>query len=113
MQLAPLRAGADAALGGRAFPRSDGRTSRRTVFTSATLAVNEQMTHFKDRTGVHKAQSMILNSPFDYARQALLCVPRDLPSPNQPGGARQLARRLLPLIEANNGRCFSSAPPIR
>lgn len=76
------------------------------VFTSATLAVNEQMTHFKDRLGVHKAQSMILNSPFDYARQALLCVPRDLPSPNQPGGARQLARRLLPLIEANNGRCF-------
>ena len=76
------------------------------VFTSATLAVNEQMTHFMDRLGVHKAQSMILTSPFDYARQALLCVPRDLPSPNQPGGARQLARRLLPLIEANNGRCF-------
>ncbi|MGQ3902714.1 ATP-dependent DNA helicase [Mixta calida] len=76
------------------------------VFTSATLAVNEQMTHFTDRLGVQKAQSMILNSPFDYARQALLCVPRDLPSPNQPGGARQLARRLLPLIEANNGRCF-------
>ncbi|MGD8162546.1 ATP-dependent DNA helicase [Pantoea sp. FN0307] len=76
------------------------------IFTSATLAVNEKMTHFMDRLGVHQAQSMILNSPFDYARQALLCVPRDLPSPNQPGGAKQLARRLLPLIEANNGRCF-------
>ncbi|QHM71225.1 ATP-dependent DNA helicase [Mixta intestinalis] len=76
------------------------------IFTSATLAVNEQMTHFMERLGVQQAQSMILTSPFDYARQALLCVPRDLPSPNQPGGAKQLARRLLPLIEANNGRCF-------
>lgn len=76
------------------------------IFTSATLAVNEQMTHFVERLGVASAETLILNSPFDFASQALLCVPRNLPSPNQPGGARQLARMLLPLIEANNGRCF-------
>ena len=76
------------------------------IFTSATLAVNEQMTHFVARLGVEKAKSLILDSPFDYAHQALLCVPRNLPSPNQYGGARQLARMLRPLIEANNGRCF-------
>jgi len=76
------------------------------IFTSATLAVNEQMTHFVERLGVNKAETLILNSPFDFARQALLCVPRNLPSPNQPGGARQLARMMRPLIEANNGGCF-------
>ncbi|WP_158784883.1 ATP-dependent DNA helicase [Pantoea sp. BAV 3049] len=76
------------------------------IFTSATLAVNEQMTHFVDRLGVSKARTMILDSPFDFASQALLCVPRNLPSPNQPGSARQMAQMLLPLIEANNGRCF-------
>ena len=76
------------------------------IFTSATLSVNEQMSHFVERLGVTGAESMILSSPFDYASQALLCVPRNLPSPNQPDGARQLARMLLPLIEANNGRCF-------
>ena len=76
------------------------------IFTSATLAVNEQVSHFVDRLGVDKAETLILDSPFDYAHQALLCVPRNLPSPNQPGGARQLARMLRPLIEANNGRCF-------
>ena len=76
------------------------------IFTSATLAVNEQMTHFVERLGVASAKTLILNSPFDFARQALLCVPRNLPSPNQPGSARQMARMLLPLIEANNGRCF-------
>ncbi len=76
------------------------------IFTSATLAVNENMVHFIDRLGVKGAKTLILSSPFDYTRQALLCVPRNLPSPNQPGGARQLAIMLAPLIEANNGRCF-------
>nr|WP_286191998.1 ATP-dependent DNA helicase [Erwinia sp. S59] len=76
------------------------------VFTSATLAVNEQMSHFSSRLGVDKATTMILDSPFDYTQQALLCVPRNMPEPNQPGGARQLARMMKPLIDANKGRCF-------
>ncbi|MCX8956177.1 ATP-dependent DNA helicase [Erwinia psidii] len=76
------------------------------IFTSATLAVNEQMTHFVERLGVGKASTLILNSPFDFSRQALLYVPRHLPAHNQPGSAQQLAKMLLPLIEANNGRCF-------
>ncbi|MFC0225775.1 ATP-dependent DNA helicase [Serratia aquatilis] len=76
------------------------------IFTSATLSVNEQMGHFTERLGLNKAKTLLLQSPFDYANQALLCVPRFLPSPNQPGGARQLARMLRPLIEANQGRCF-------
>ncbi|MCL9645622.1 ATP-dependent DNA helicase [Pantoea eucrina] len=76
------------------------------VFTSATLAVNEQVGHFASRLGVEQAQTLILDSPFDYARQALLCVPRNMPEPNVPGGARQLARMMKPLIDANKGRCF-------
>ncbi|MEM6159088.1 ATP-dependent DNA helicase [Erwinia sp. P6884] len=76
------------------------------IFTSATLAVNEQMTHFVERLGVTEAETLILNSPFDFASQALLCVPRNLPASNQPDTARRMARMLLPLIEANNGRCF-------
>lgn len=76
------------------------------VFTSATLAVNEQMSHFSNRLGVDKAKTLILDSPFDYAQQALLCVPRNMPEPNHPGGARQLARMMKPLIDANKGRCF-------
>ncbi|WP_428943214.1 ATP-dependent DNA helicase [Pantoea sp. FN060301] len=76
------------------------------IFTSATLAVNEQMTHFVERLGVTEAETLILNSPFDFASQALLCVPRNLPASNQPDTARRMARMLQPLIEANNGRCF-------
>jgi len=76
------------------------------IFTSATLAVDEKMAHFAERLGVNAAKSLILNSPFDFAKQALLCVPRNLPEPNRPGGARQLAAMMKPLIDANKGRCF-------
>jgi ATP-dependent DNA helicase DinG len=76
------------------------------IFTSATLSVNDQLHHFTERLGLNNAETLLLASPFDYANQALLCVPRFLPSPNERGGSRQLARMLRPLIEANKGRCF-------
>ena len=76
------------------------------IFTSATLSVNDDLHHFTDRLGIGDAQTLLLPSPFDYAHQALLCVPRNLPLPNQPGAARHLAAMLKPLIEANDGRCF-------
>ncbi|EGT5710170.1 ATP-dependent DNA helicase [Cronobacter dublinensis] len=76
------------------------------IFTSATLSVNDELHHFTERLGIHEAQTLLLPSPFDYARQALLCVPRGLPQTNQPQAGRALARMLQPLIEANQGRCF-------
>ena len=76
------------------------------IFTSATLSVNDRLSHFTDRLGIDNAETLLLASPFDYATQALLCVPRGLPVPNQPHAARHLAKMLQPLIEANNGRCF-------
>ncbi len=44
--------------------------------------------------GIDEAQCLLLPSPFDYQHQALLCVPRNLPLPNQPGAARHLAAML-------------------
>ena len=76
------------------------------VFTSATLSVNEKLSHFTDRLGLSDAKTLLLASPFDYERQTLLCVPRFLPEPNQRGSAQKLANMLRPLIEKNQGRCF-------
>ncbi|AKA37114.1 ATP-dependent DNA helicase [Yersinia ruckeri] len=76
------------------------------IFTSATLSVNDQLGHFTQRLGLTDAKTLLLPSPFDYANQALLCVPRDLPNANEPGGAKKLAQMLKPLIDANQGRCF-------
>lgn len=76
------------------------------VFTSATLAVNGEMNHFAERLGVQQAQQLMLESPFNYAQQTLLCVPRYLAETRQSRTAQQLVSRLTPLIEANDGRCF-------
>ncbi|TKI08188.1 ATP-dependent DNA helicase [Martelella alba] len=76
------------------------------IFTSATLSVNDRLDHFTQRIGLTDARTLLLASPFDYARQSLLCVPRFLPEPNQRGAAATLARMLAPVVVANNGRCF-------
>ncbi|MCA2015500.1 ATP-dependent DNA helicase [Vibrio tritonius] len=76
------------------------------VFTSATLAVNDDFSHFTQRLGIKPKQQFSLPSPFDYQHQAKLCVPRYLPEPNSPGLADKLVRMLAPVIEENSGRCF-------
>ncbi|MBP6121266.1 MULTISPECIES: ATP-dependent DNA helicase [Providencia] len=76
------------------------------IFTSATLSVNEKLSHFTDRLGLVSAKTLLLASPFDYESQTLLCVPRFAPEPNQRGSAQKLAAMLRPLIEKNRGRCF-------
>ncbi|MGF1694811.1 ATP-dependent DNA helicase [Vibrio lamellibrachiae] len=76
------------------------------IFTSATLAVNEDFGHFTARLGLQPKQKLALPSPFDYQTQARLCVPRYLPEPNSPGMADKLVEMLGPVIETNGGRCF-------
>ncbi|EHH1243869.1 ATP-dependent DNA helicase [Vibrio parahaemolyticus] len=76
------------------------------IFTSATLAVSGDFKHFTDCLGLKPKQQFSLPSPFDYEKQARLCVPRYLPEPNSPGLADKLVRMLAPVIEENDGRCF-------
>ena len=76
------------------------------IFTSATLEVGGDFNHFCRRLGIENAQHKVLQSPFDYSQQALLCVPRYLPGSNRQSTTVALAEILLPIIEANKGRCF-------
>ncbi|HHT7700708.1 ATP-dependent DNA helicase [Pasteurella multocida] len=76
------------------------------IFTSATLEVGGDFAHFCQRLGITNAMQKILPSPFNYPEQALLCVPRYLPNSNQQHTLTQLGAMLLPVIEANKGRCF-------
>ena len=79
------------------------------VFTSATLAVGEDFTYFRERLGldqIHPAEreELILESPFNYGRQVLLLVTGDLPAPDDPGYTEEV-RNLLPgLLAAAGGR---------
>ncbi|UPW16871.1 ATP-dependent DNA helicase [Agarivorans sp. TSD2052] len=76
------------------------------IFTSATLAVDGNFQHFQTQMGLNDASSMLLDSPFDYQKQALLCVPRYLPETKQHNAEQLMLDQLAPVIEANGGRCF-------
>lgn len=52
------------------------------VLTSATLSTNGTFDHVRDRTGFSDAKELLLGSPFDYPKAALMCVPEDVPEPN-------------------------------
>ncbi len=76
------------------------------AFTSATLQVGGDFGYFTRQMALEKADSLILDSPFDYASQALMCVPRHLPQPHEANVAEHLAEIASKLIEAADGRTF-------
>ncbi len=71
------------------------------IFTSATLSVQKDFSHFTQRLGIEDAQTMRMDSPFDYANQALLFVPQHLPAPQSPDFLPQFVATLMPLIQAS------------
>jgi ATP-dependent DNA helicase DinG len=76
------------------------------IFTSATLAVDNSFEHFAQHLGLHDANQLLLESPFDYQEQSQLVVPRYLPEANDKNRAAHLAQLAEPLIAASKGACF-------
>ena len=66
-------------------------SSRTWIFTSATLGDDERLTWFTEPCGLAQAEVLRVGSPFDYATQAALYVPRELARPNDPAHSGQVA----------------------
>ena len=76
------------------------------IFTSATLSVGDDFSHFSHRLGFADAAELKIDSPFDYPRQSLLYLPPGLPNPASPGYTEAVIATALPLIEASQGGAF-------
>tara|TARA_B100000989_G_C19533082_1_gene471480 strand:+ start:5054 stop:6988 length:1935 start_codon:yes stop_codon:yes gene_type:complete len=76
------------------------------IFTSATLAVGDDFSHFSDNLGIDDAKTVKLDSPFDFARQGIFYVPRDLPDPNNPAYNDAVLAAALPVLRLTGGRAF-------
>jgi len=88
-------------------------TPRAWIFTSATLAVKSDFSHYLGQMGLQEAATGFWSSPFDYGQQALLYVPQDLPEPNSPGYTASVAAAALPVIKASGGRAFVLSTSLR
>jgi len=76
------------------------------IFTSATLAIGDDFSHFAARIGLPEARTLRIDSPFDYRDQARLFLPPRMPDPQDPAFAEKFIEACAPLIEACGGRAF-------
>ncbi|HSW93828.1 MAG TPA: ATP-dependent DNA helicase [Gammaproteobacteria bacterium] len=88
------------------FKRYIEEKKRTWIFTSATLTVKNSFRLFVDALGLDKALLLQLKSPFDYAKQALLYVPRGLPDLKHPDYISALIKASIPVLQATSGRAF-------
>lgn len=76
------------------------------VFTSATLSVGKRFDHFRSRLGLDDAREIRVDSPFDYARNALLYLPAGLPEPRSGAHTDAVVAHARPVLAASGGRAF-------
>jgi ATP-dependent DNA helicase DinG len=95
------------------FAKQRAGAPRAWIFTSATLSVKGDFTHYAAQMGLDAKRSMTLASPFDYGTQALLYVPRNLPQPSSPNFTDAVLDAALPAIEAAGGRAFLLCTTLR
>lgn len=80
--------------------------ARSWIFTSATLSVGGDFSHYRAQLGLTDAVTHSWESPFDYSAHALLYVPKGMPEPNTPEYTKAVVAAALPAIEASGGRAF-------
>lgn len=95
------------------FAKQRAGVPRTWIFTSATLSVRGDFTHYAAQMGLSSRRSMTLPSPFDYPEQGLLYVPRNMPQPSSPQFTDAVFDAALPAIEASGGGVFMLCTTLR
>lgn len=83
------------------------------VFTSATLGDDPKLRWFTEPCGLESAEVLRVQSPFDYARQAALYVPRTFPKPADPTHGAEVARLAARGAAALGGRTLVLTTTLR
>jgi ATP-dependent DNA helicase DinG len=99
------------------FGRQLAGSPRAWIFTSATLSVKGDFSHYHGEMGLNvpplAPQSACWESPFDFANQALLYVPAGLPEPNSRQYTEDVVKAALPVLKASKGRAFFLCTSLR
>ena len=77
-----------------------------TILTSATLTVDNTFEYVRGRLGITDAFELRLPSEFDFATQAVLFLPRQMPDPRSAQFAAAVAHELVGLLQVTKGRAF-------
>lgn len=92
---------------------SESQSSRAWIFTSATLGDDARLSWFTEPCGLQDAQVLRVESPFDYAQQAALYVPADLPRPADPLHSSRVAALAADAARRLDGRTLVLTTTLR
>ena len=76
------------------------------VLTSATLTVDGSFEYVRGRLGLAHAHEIRLDSEFDYGRQSILYLPRNMPDPRSPHFVSAVAGEVIEILQRTHGRAF-------
>lgn len=76
------------------------------VLTSATLSTGGDFHFIRSRLGLEECAELILDSHFDFARQAIFYVPSEIPEPREEGWVKRACAELEQILDASRGRAF-------
>jgi ATP-dependent DNA helicase DinG len=76
------------------------------VFTSATLAVGDDFSHFMSRMGLTGTTALTFPSPYAVADNGLVYLPPDLPEPSNPLHTSAAMEAIAPLLKLSPGGMF-------
>ena len=78
------------------------------VMTSATLSTEGNFDYFRRRAGLPEdSEELLVGSPFDYQKAALLLIPEDMPAPNTDAYIGAIGRALVDLGRSLGGRTMA------
>lgn len=76
------------------------------IFTSATLAVGEDFTHFSERMGLESATSLTFPSPYSLQDNSLIWLPPGMPAPSDEAHTAMMLDNVVPLLDMTSGGMF-------
>ncbi|MDA2929249.1 ATP-dependent DNA helicase [Acidobacteria bacterium AH-259-O06] len=77
-----------------------------TIFTSATLATDNNFEYFKERLGIPEPREIILAGEFDYSEQSILYIPRSFPEPRSAHYLPRALREIEEILNITQGHAF-------
>ena len=76
------------------------------IMTSATLAVNNDLSFFLSRIGAEDARRLILDTPFDFEKQVHLYIAQNMPEPKSGDFLAESIPYLKHFLKQTDGRAF-------
>jgi ATP-dependent DNA helicase DinG len=92
---------------------TDNPLPRSWIFTSATLGDDDQLRWFTEPCGLEAARVLQVDSPFDYPRQAVLFVPREMVLPSDPQHSTQVGELATRIARTLGGRTLVLTTTLR